>query len=133
MCLCTREPSQARMPDPVWVELSPRLGGFDGFRDKPAVCEASIQMEGAPCSTIRAAKQKPLEVAKWDMYPTFCTSLGLAGWTGLPAGVWPEPGVVWKRRARVWAGSMQRVVGDFSRWILVISVDVTSVVIFHQT
>lgn len=86
MCLCTAEPSWACMPDPVWVELSLRLGDFDGFRESPSVCEASIQMEGAQCSTIGPAKQKPLEVAKWGLVhdPTSWTSFG-PGWVTWPA------------------------------------------------
>lgn len=81
MCLCTAEPSWACTPDPVWVELSLRLGDFDGFRESPSVCEASIQMEGAQCSTVGPAKQKPLEVAKWGLVPHFLDFLW--AWLGL--------------------------------------------------
>lgn len=61
---------------------------------------------------------------KGDMYPTSWTSFG-SGCT-----VWPAcRGLAraWLRveKSRGWVGSMQRLVGDFSRWILVVSVDVT--------
>lgn len=53
----------------LWAELSLRLRDFDSFGESPSVCEASIQMEGAQCSTTRPARQKPLEVAKWGHVP----------------------------------------------------------------
>lgn len=54
---------------------------------------------------------------KWpngDMDPTSGLPLGLAAWSGLPAEVWLKPGFLLRRRAR----ARQRVLGDFSRWIL---------------
>lgn len=67
MCLCTHRAKAGTYA--VSVELSLRLGDFGGFRESPSVWEASIQMEGAQCSTVRPAKQKPLEVAEWGHVP----------------------------------------------------------------